>query len=346
MHWLCSLLAVGLCASTIAHILSLLQHVPLSTAAAEFRAGGQYHNVDGHAVFVHSTCPLQPNHSTIFLHGFPTSSFDYVKVFSQLEAMNTASCVIAVDFLGFGFSDKPAQHEYSIHQQASLIEHTIRELGVKTYDLVAHDYGATVAQELLARVRDRESDSQEAWPLPRRALMLNGGILPLQHRPRLVQTLLASNVLGPILTNLIDRRLFGRSFAQVFGPHTQPSTDELDEYWSIMQVKRGDRLSHKLLHYMADRQQHRERWEAAILTPPVPTLVLNGPADPVSGAHVVSALCNATELPAMDLGVPCPVDGSDKSRKLCIRLLSAHIGHYPQVEAPEAVATAIHTWFQ
>lgn len=58
--------------------------------------------------------------------------------------------VITLDMLGFGFSAKP-NAPYSILRQADLFEARLRELGIGEYHVLAHDYGDTVAQELLAR---------------------------------------------------------------------------------------------------------------------------------------------------------------------------------------------------
>src|SRR5262249_62054689 len=53
------------------------------------------------------------------LHGFPTSSWDWAAVARLLEPTFR---VLAFDFLGFGDSDKPRDHEYSIDEQADLTE--------------------------------------------------------------------------------------------------------------------------------------------------------------------------------------------------------------------------------
>ena len=57
------------------------------------------------------------------------------------------------DFLGFGASDKPADHDYSLLEQADLVEALWAQEGVDETALVAHDYAVSVAQELLARAR-------------------------------------------------------------------------------------------------------------------------------------------------------------------------------------------------
>ena len=176
-------------------------------------------------------CPLYQDSSgalgssdiVILLHGFPTSSYDWHKVSSELVRM-LSNCflafffflffsfleeikngcffcaqiwepltqrfhrVIALDFLGFGFSDKPVRdsfiysykpcvcsdclcfsalfspclqpvlppqrhHKYSIFEQASVVEALVAHLGLshQRVNLISHDYGDTVALELLYR---------------------------------------------------------------------------------------------------------------------------------------------------------------------------------------------------
>jgi pimeloyl-ACP methyl ester carboxylesterase len=82
------------------------------------------------------------------------------------------------DFFGFGASDKPANHDYSIHEQADLVEAMWQREAITETTLVAHDYAVTVVQELLAR-RD-----EGALPVTLRAVyLLNGGLYPDLHRP-------------------------------------------------------------------------------------------------------------------------------------------------------------------
>ena len=56
-----------------------------------------------------------------------------------------------LDFLGFGFSDKPENHTYTISEQAIVVEALLLNLGVKSCHILSHDYGDTVALEILAR---------------------------------------------------------------------------------------------------------------------------------------------------------------------------------------------------
>ena len=47
----------------------------------------------------------------LLLHGFPSSSYDW-RLLLELE---TEHAVLAPDFLGFGLSEKPRDHEYTLH---------------------------------------------------------------------------------------------------------------------------------------------------------------------------------------------------------------------------------------
>jgi pimeloyl-ACP methyl ester carboxylesterase len=74
---------------------------------------------------------------------------------------------------------------------------------------------------------------------------------------------------------------------------------------------------HKLIHYIPERVEHRERWVGALQTANIPLKLIVGPVDPISGSHMANRY---REL------VPDP-DVSEL----------AGVGHYPQVQAPGAV---------
>jgi pimeloyl-ACP methyl ester carboxylesterase len=81
--------------------------------------------------------------TVLLLHGFPTWSYDYVEVASDLARDHD---VITLDFLGYGASDKPNPYEYSVAESADIVEDLAAHLGVKSTRLVIHDYGI-VGQE-------------------------------------------------------------------------------------------------------------------------------------------------------------------------------------------------------
>jgi pimeloyl-ACP methyl ester carboxylesterase len=184
--------------------------------------------------------------------------------------------------------------------------------------VLAHDYGDTVAQELLARHQERRAQGRGGLELES-VCFLNGGLFPEAHRPTRAQRLMAGP-LGPLLVRAFTRRAFGRALGAIFGPHTRPTEAELDDLWEIVTAGGGLRLAPRLLGYIEERRRHRERWVGALLRTTVPRRLVVGPEDPVSG---VSLIARYRELvPAADV-VELP-----------------GIGHYPQLEAASAVVTA------
>ena len=250
----------------------------------------------------------------LMVHGFPTASWDWVQVWDRLSRNHM---LIAADMIGFGLSDKP-QSGYSIHRQTDMQLALLKHIGVDQFDAVVHDYGVSVGQEMLAR--QQEHSGAEGLG---RMVFLNGGIFPDQHRARPIQKLGASP-LGFLVSRLLKRESFAKSFSAVFGPETKPGERELDEFWSLITEQDGNRIFHKLLHYIGDRQEHKKRWITALENADKRVGLINGAKDPVSGEH------------AFNRWVECVPEAH--------AYLLPHIGHYPQVEAPEKVASLILEW--
>lgn len=274
-----------------------------------WRADGQYRQLCGHTIFTmdHGD-PSLP--TVLLIHGYPTSSFDFQGIWDELAQHYR---LVTLDMLGFGFSDKPNKRNYTIHGQADIVEALIEQLGIESYHVLAHDYGDTVAQELLARQLD--GSGMGTWLS---CCFLNGGLFPETHKALLLQKLLLSP-LGWLINRFNNFDKFKKSFSHVFGEHTQPSELELQVLWDIINANDGKHLFHNLITYIRDRRQHRERWVSALQNATMPLALVNGSVDPISGSHMVV-----------------------RYRELACRLDYVaelpEIGHYPQVEAPTEVA--------
>lgn len=248
----------------------------------------------------------------ILIHGFPTASYDFEGIWNSLAKDFR---LISLDMLGFGFSDKPNRRDYTLHKQADLFETLIRHHGVDQFHVLAHDYGVSVAQELLARQIDGNGSGQ--WLS---CCFLNGGLFPETHKALMIQKIMLSPM-GKWVNKLSGFGSFKRSFSSVFGEDTKPSDTELRAFWALINYNNGKHAFHNLMTYILDRREHRERWLTALQNSPFPLALINGSVDPVSGSHLV-----------------------DRYRELNCRLdylKQLHtIGHYPQVEDPEAVSGA------
>ena len=246
--------------------------------------------------------------AVLMIHGYPTSSWDWETLWAEL---GTGFRLVTLDLLGFGFSDKPYPHSYLINEQADIVEALVAELGLQQFHVLAHDYGDTVAQELLAR--------QNALASPQwlSCCLLNGGLFPETHHARLIQKMMLTP-LGPLLTTLMKEKQLQRTMNKIFGPDSQPSAQLIHHFWEIISYNNGRRVLNKLINYIPQRILHRERWVAALQNSVVPLGLINGAVDPVSGAHMVARFVEVVGDPAYLLSLPT-------------------IGHYPQIEAPAEV---------
>src|SRR5262249_46025982 len=186
----------------------------------------------------------------------PTSSFDWHGVW---DALAVCRRLLTFDFLGFGDSDKPAEYDYTLHEQADLTEAIWQVHGVRRTGLVVHDYAVSVAQALLARL----CGGRRGVELPF-VVFLNGGLYPDLHRPQPVQLMLLDPVQGPQVGKLATEDAFGRGLLRTFSPAHQPSPDELHELWRSVSLRDGHRIGHRLIQYIRDRQRHGARWVQAL----------------------------------------------------------------------------------
>ncbi len=273
---------------------------------------GQYFQFEDYRIFYQEASPEKPR-TLVLLHGFPTSSWDWRSVWEELALEYR---LVAPDFLGFGYSDKPTDIDYEISEQANMVEMLLDSIGVTQYHLLAHDYGDTVAQELLAR----ESGSDAPLKI-QSIILLNGGLFPETHQPRPIQKLLLSPI-GQWLTPFLSRSTLKRNFDKIFGPNTRPSAREIDEWWSLIRYNNGQRVFHLLIRYMEEREQYRERWVKPMFEPPVMVRLIVGEADPISGRHMAMRYKELVRSPD-------------------IQLLPG-VGHYPHTEMPKLVLE--HCW--
>lgn len=249
----------------------------------------------------------------LLLHGFPTWSYDYAEVASDLARDHD---VITLDFLGYGASEKPNPYEYSVAESADIVEDLTAQLDVKSVRLVTHDYGGIVGQELV----DRANRGQLSFAIDS-LIMLNSGIVYSAYRPTRLQKLLIQPVIGRLLAGRVSAARLRSALDAIRGT---PLTDtEFDDLWLGLSRDNGHKLSHLLIKYNAERAIHHRRWEAALANWTGPLHLVWGLDDPVSGRHVLEQATKVLPHAAVTE--------------------LAGVGHYPQSEAPQAVIAAVRS---
>lgn len=273
----------------------------------DWKESGSYFDCEGLPVFYH----LSENSDEVLLclHGFPASSFDYHKIRDDLAQ---EFAVLSFDLIGYGFSAKPPGFDYTTFNQVDVLQKLLEHLSIKRVHILAHDYGNTITQELLAR----DAESRLNFSIET-ICMLNGALFPETHRPILAQKILISP-LGFLFGKLISDAIFKKSLASVFGAQTQPTAEELEDFTTLFKYNNGKRIAHKLIRYMTERAKYRARWVGALEKMNQPFRMINGLEDKVSGRHLVKRFREV---------VPAQTD--------IIEL--ENIGHFPHWEVPEIV---------
>ena len=249
----------------------------------------------------------------VIIHGYPYSSYDFHLI---AESLSKSHRVVLFDLPGMGFSQKPMDGDFSFELYSQLVNDLLGHLQIEEVDLLTHDLGVSVAQELIAR---GPSNSIRI----RSIAFMNGGLFTDTYRPRLIQRVLSQSpdILGSFLSRRLTRRMIEKSVLSLFGSKTQPSQELLDDWWSILNYQSGKAIAYRLGRLVFDKEKYQDRWHDAMQNTEIPLAYLCGPADPNSGRHMAERY--REHLPT--------------SR---IEFFSDHIGHWPQLEAPDEVLSA------
>lgn len=281
----------------------------LPEAVAEW--GGRGHPEEFRGRRIH--CFHQPGEGPLLLllHGFPTCSYDW----RELIALEPGRAILAFDFLGFGLSDKPRDHEYTLAWQADLTEELVRRHGGGPVHLVAHDMGTSVTTELLARDLEGRLETELAG-----VVLFDGSVIIERASLTLGQKLLRSRG-GPLLAHLSSGRFFRWQLGSVFSTAHPLGAEEGAAQWALLRFKHGNRIADKLIGYTFERATHAERWHGAVRDWPGHLALIWGLRDPVATTHVLDGL--------RELRPQAPVHQLPD------------LAHYPQIEDPPTFHRAL-----
>ena len=279
---------------------------------SEWQNKGTYHSVLDHNIFVIDTGG-DFDKTLVILHGYPTSSFDFYKV---LEPLSQKYRIIIHDHLGFGFSDKPNYEKYSLKTQASIAYKLWVTLKLKEVIILAHDYGTSVATELLARY------NEGLLKLNFKGLILcNGSIYIELAKLRPIQKMLKSRVLGKMASQFASQKTFKRNMRHIFYNPEKLTDDDLENMWYLLIHNKGKRVLPKISRYIDERHKFWDRWIGALKNTPL-----------------VVALIWATEDPVAVKAIAQQLDLDIKNSRLS---WLEKTGHYPMLENPELFTSLV-----
>ena len=255
----------------------------------EWKSKGNFIQVNNNRLFVIDTNndSNTSQKSMVILHGYPTSSFDYYKVLPELSKNYR---LILHDHLGFGFSDKPEDIDYSLIKQADVALELWRQLGLKKIHLFAHDYGTSVATEIIARYNANELDIEIV-----QLIITNGSIHIELSQLRTIQKLLKHKILGKYVAKLTNFPIFRKNMKNIYFDSSKVTDNELKEMWKLIELNGGRKVIHKLTQYINERYLHWNRWVGALKKTQIPTKIIWAKKDPIAVVAIAELL--SKEIP-------------------------------------------------
>jgi haloalkane dehalogenase len=245
----------------------------------------------------------------LFVHGTPSWSFEWRTAISELRG--EARCV-ALDHLGFGLSDKPADAAYKPADHARRLLELVRALDLRELTLVVHDFGGPIGVPVLLEEPARV----------RALVVVNSWAFAHAEDPRVARlSRLVASPLGRLLylrLNASPRFLVPASMVQ-----KADFTKAVHAHYLAPFAARGERRAPWVLgcELAGSDAYYATLWERRALLQRVPVTLVWGMRDPAFGRSYLArwrqALPDARvhELP--------------------------DVGHFPQEEAPDALNVAL-----
>ena len=272
---------------------------------------GKQIEIYGHSVFYVQQRIDKP--TICFLHGYPSASYDYHHVLPLIE--KDFSYVIH-DHLGFGFSAKPLNYSYSLIEQAEIAMDLWKELGLTNIHLVAHDYGTSVANEIMVRkIRGHE-------PVEIKTLTLCNGSMHIEMaKLKVIQKLLRHPFWGKFVAARIDKQTFIRNMRDIWFDKSLFDDTEMSILYDLLKVHSSTTVLHKVSQYNNEREKYWHRWIGNLPNIDIPTHILWAQQDPIAVKEIAEKL--HSEIPH---SVYTKID---------------KCGHYPMLEQPEIWANSL-----
>jgi pimeloyl-ACP methyl ester carboxylesterase len=222
----------------------------------------------------------------LLIHGWPTSSIDWFEVAGQLSATFR---VCALDFPGYGFSDKPQGWGYSLRRDEELIEFYLAEvIGAETSAVVAHDRGDSVALLHAARCAEGRSATRLEH-----LVLTNGNIfLPLSSLTGAQRQALDPESWSQLAAVVTPSLLAESMGASTFTPPRKAGDPEVEALTATFAYNDGIKVLHEGIQYLVERSKDEQKWLTALAEAPFPVTVIWGLYDTVSPPRVASYVWN------------------------------------------------------
>jgi haloalkane dehalogenase len=246
----------------------------------------------------------------LLVHGTPSWSFEYRHLIPVLARTRR---VIAVDHLGFGLSERPAEFPYTPEAHTQVLREVIDGLGLTRFAMAVHDYGGPIGLPIAVTEPSRISSlvvmNTWFWDLDSDRELRRAARLAASFVGRFLYRWFNASLRLMMPSAYADRRrLTPRIHAQYLAPF-RSRADRGRVLWT---------LARSLL---TSSRSFGQIWEERARLSSIPTLVVWGLGDSALKPYMLERV--RTALPHAR-----------------VETLSG-VGHWPQEEAPEEVARLV-----
>ena len=259
----------------------------------------------------------------LLVHGFPTCSIDWLEIVNLLEGRYR---ICALDFPGYGFSDKPVGWGYSLARDAELLDYYVTNIvSAKSLAILAHDRGASVAINYV--LGDHRDQNEPAITKIEHLVLTNGNIfLPLSNLTDFQRLMLDPTSAPAVLDVLTPQMLAAGMGETTFSPPRSPNHPDVEALAATFSHNDGVNVLHETIQYLVERAEHERDWLERLAASEVPTTLIWGLLDTVSPPRVATGVWSEFLM-------------FKPGRNLFYLVPGAN--HYLQVDQPRRVAEAL-----
>ncbi len=128
--------------------------------------------------------------TVLLIHGYTASTYVWRSTAPLLAAAGFR--VLAIDLIGFGYSDKPGGFEYTIGSQADIVVRFLDRLGIGQATMVGSSYGGAVAASAALDHPERVAK-----------LILVGAVINDEAKEHILMRMAALPLIGELLTPFV-----------------------------------------------------------------------------------------------------------------------------------------------
>lgn len=279
----------------------------------DWKLKGTTFNYKNKAVFNYIEGKGEP---IIFIHSDPGAGYEFKYLIPHLKDKHK---LIMVDMLGFGFSDKPNKYEYSLNDQAEMLEVLLTLTGSQEYHVVCSDIGSYVALTLLEK-NYRARKVGAAKNSFKSLFLINAPVYSGQLRKRPYDHLQKS-AFGRIATLAMSKSKFKNRYKSKTGNSLVLDESFLDEMWKLNEANEGYTIHHKLKRMGAQFKKKSKSLRRSLKNSDIPVHLLFGEEDKYLSENSYIRYKNEFEGAGLTL-----MQG---------------VGHFPHIESSAETARAI-----